>query len=636
METKKFNVKSIGNNVTNIGQIVLSFVCMVCVSSSLIGTFYVFFDIKWGFSAIALTFLFSGFAAYYMTKSEMFVFDSITEFLVFVLMECILFALYVRYAPVLELRQDQGIYMFKALNLVNYGYTYKPLPFMDELISNGIIDNIYTDYGVVQNGTLYSEGVLHSDFFPAGAFIYAIVGKISKQNIFLGQTIIVMLSGALFFFALKKILGEKFNCNISVIYIISFFLTPVLIFFGRSSFSENIALSLILFLINTLGKEKPNMFFLTIGMLSLYSARMDFMLLSIAGIVIITYFSARIGVLYSALLMLVYYIYNSSYSIYSQRIMENDLKILKFAPIMIIIILCVSVLIIRYFFDLIPKLYNSKLIKYIYIAFCVVTLCMMFRDNVGYYIGYNMENMYDQYLMTYVEFVLDLLFLAFPSLLIVGGILTLHEFLGNKNRNMMLNVFILITMTIYMMFIFTVGQAPQLYWFLRRYIYAVLPLATISFITFMSKYDFKINVIVAVYVLLMCLNLNLNSHIGVEYKNLDNDAIVIDDLWNRDGTEIVLYDSELRYGASTMVSYADLQVISIEKEDLEDVCEYIIESGYEQTKIKILSGEQNDNLLELSYWRHGERMGELPDEMHNIQVKMYEYTASEYLDAIRK
>ena len=248
-------------------QYIFGFICMMVFSSGFIGTAFVFLDWHWGWLAIFLTAIFSCAGSVYLKKKEFFKLSNIKEFIsVFVLGMIALF-IYTQYAPTLEVHQDPSVYMYKSLNLVNYGYVYQPMEIYENLIDDGVLQEILNSeghrishngvdvgYAILQNGTSYESGELATDFFAGGSFVYAIMGKIYKPWIFYGQTVIMLVSVGLFYFALKYMLREKWNALYSVPYILSFFLAPVIVFFGRGSFSEPIALAMLLFIICLLGK----------------------------------------------------------------------------------------------------------------------------------------------------------------------------------------------------------------------------------------------------------------------------------------------------------------------------------------------------------------------------------------------
>lgn len=631
------NIKVTGNKINNVllnaGQMLLTYMCMMVLSAAMVGTIFVFFDIKWGWCAFVLTLVETLLLTIYTVKKEIFKFSNIIELLLFCVLELIVLLVYIQYAPTIELRQDPSLYMFKALNLVNYGYTYKPMPFFEELINNGVIENLGSEYAVYQNGTRFIDGNMHTDFFPGGVFVYAMIGKINKKLLFLGQTLIIMVAAALLFFALKKLLGKKYDFKLTSFYVLAFFLSPVIVFFGRGSFSESMSLAMLLFVLIVLADDIPNLNLLMFGFLVLYSSRMDFMIVSIIGVFVLTYYSWKRGLIYSVLLLIVNYIYNDSYFIYSTRIRNDDMKILKYTPVLIVCMFVISCLICCKFAKLIDIIYNSKIIKYVFLAVCILILCFMFRDNIGYYSGYEMATIHEQYLMTYEEFILDLLFLVFPSILIVGGIFVLYDFFGDTSRNKMVNIFIILIITVYLYFLVVSSNSPQLYWFLRRYIYVVLPIATISFVVYLSKFEKKVNWIIATYTLFMGINLFLNSHVGSDYQNLNFDTDKIEKEWEENDVEIVLYDDSIRYKVSPLMVYSNKQVIPVNIDYMDDVCNYLISNDLELDRFRLILSEDVGNSTQriLCYEKQYEAYGKVPDSQYIVTNVMYEYTIEEYM-----
>ncbi len=616
-----------------IAEILFGFICIVTLCSATIGTLFVFFDIKWGWIAIAITMIVASFLTFILVKNEIFKFNSFIELIVFCVLELVIISIYSNYAPSLEIRQDPALYIFKALNLVNYGYVYKPMPLLDQLISDGVLEG-RMGYAGYQNGTQLIDGAMYTDFFPGGTYVYALVGKINKDYIFYGQTIIMMVAAGLFFFALRNLINKEKHSLISALYVFGFFVAPINVFFGRGSFSENISLAMFLFLIIIMSKETPNKLLLAVSFVVLYSARMDFMIIAIIGIFFLMYYDRNLGFVYSAILLAVNYIFNHSYPIYSSRIMAADMKILKYTPFLIVGICVISYVICKYFDKLIDILYNSKIVKLIYCLFCLVVLMCMFRDNIGHEIGYEYATIHGKELMTYSEFILDLLFKVFPGFIVVGGLLALHQFLGNKNGNKMLCIFLILVSMVYMVFFISASNSPQLYWMLRRYMYVVLPLFMISFAYLISQYDTKLNYIVAIMTMIMSVNICLNCYVIADFDGLDKCVKDVTLRWENEDVEIILYESDLKYATSSLLAYSEAQFIPVAVEDVSEVCEYLNEKGIDSSRYRILSAREDESVqkVEMTFKRQGETYGEPPKEGHTTGYLLYEYKAEEYLN----
>ena len=74
--------------------------------------------------------------------------------------------LYMQYSPSLYLAQDPSIYLLKALNLVNYGYCYKPM----HIYSGFIAENIIEPMAEYTNGIYYEMPNVYADFFSGKQF----------------------------------------------------------------------------------------------------------------------------------------------------------------------------------------------------------------------------------------------------------------------------------------------------------------------------------------------------------------------------------------------------------------------------------------------------------------------------------
>lgn len=196
----------------------------------------------------------------------------------------------VNYAPILEISQDPSIYLFKALNLINYGTVWQPFDTFYELQKKGVvfiadyIPAIYesnrlvldvpTDYGAILNHTKLSNNQLRLDFFYGATFLYAYLGEINI-NLLFGAPFIVNVVSMTFLYVLFK---NRLSPVLSLIATLLFFVSPAILWYGRTPFSEPIGLMIFLLLLTLLKTKEitPSFYFLlTILSISFYLSRID-------------------------------------------------------------------------------------------------------------------------------------------------------------------------------------------------------------------------------------------------------------------------------------------------------------------------------------------------------------------------
>ena len=142
------------NYICNILQMAICFFISLVGISPLVGIIYSFFNIAWGNTSIILILFLSVIFTLIMYKNNMFIIRDFKFSIILIILAAFAIIIYGQYSPVLELRQDPSMYLFKAFNLVNDGYTYKSMDLLEKLYSNGLFNiNNLTGYAAIQNGT---------------------------------------------------------------------------------------------------------------------------------------------------------------------------------------------------------------------------------------------------------------------------------------------------------------------------------------------------------------------------------------------------------------------------------------------------------------------------------------------------
>ena len=615
-------------------EIIFGLMVSLMVVSPLVGTFFACLDIYWGWIAVIMTLILSALMEFFFFKLRIFHLEIGMRLLGFLVVMIAGISIYIYYSPVLMIQQDPSLYMMKALNLVNYGHIYKPMPMFSELGALTGIEN-YSDYAALQNGTMYLNGALHVDFYPGGTFFYALIGFFSKSRIFYGQTAVMLVNMGLFFFCVEKIADKAKDTLANVLYTVAFFVAPVIVWFGRGSYSEPVAMAIVLLIALMLLHEKVNLGLLTIAFLMAATVRIDYLLIAIIGVFVLTWFNKKIGLLYTVLAVAEFFVLSKTYWIYSDRIFDNDMPILGYGYLLLIIAYGISfVLTYKGIKEIFFELYNHKSIKIIlFIGFLALT-CLMFWDNLIPEEDYATAVSHGQMLLTYVESIFDLLFMVFPSIMLIGGLLGIYRLIDGRTIPFCGSVFLLFIVVVYSYVFFGAGNSPQLYWLFRRYYNVLLPVAGISFVLLLSSSGKKVNRIIAVSVFLLSLNLYLNSDQTVNYEGLDRSTIEISDYITDQGVETVLYSEKLRYEISPLVSFSEAEYIPYSAGTLTPMLEELEKKGADVNDILIISEQSiaDENVeWKLSYTQMEETYGSVPQETYNKERSLYFYHYSDVL-----
>lgn len=623
------------NIINTIWESIICFFVALIATSPLVGTCFAFFNLYYGLLAIVITILMSLMFAAILYKNSLFHISGRQGMLILIIIVYSV-AIYGQYSPVLELRQDPSMYMFKALNLVNYGYIYKPLDTLAELGVRGLTNaGTYSGYAAIQNGTQFANSVLNLDFYPGATFLYAFIGFFYKPIIFYGQTIIMVLNGILMFIALCSI-AVKNRMYTNVIYTLTFLTAPLIVWFGRGSFCEPVSLSFFLILFCLLSQVKsPNPAIIAlIGLVVTTSitARIDYGLLLLLGVIIITRWNWKAGLIYTAFGITVWIMCSKTYWIYYNRIIL-DMPVLKFIPHMMAIVFLVSALLFKYLEREVLKIIYSRYIKWVYLAGSVLLLLLMFREH--FTVNYETALIHGTDTRTYAEAIWLLLFMVFPFYCLIFGTLGMYQFLDSKRYDISLLFFIFGAFTPYLYLFLRPGNSPMLYWLLRRYYNIIVPMMFISFVVQMDKHwKPKISAFICCFSFVFSVGMLLESEQTVDYKGLDTSVSTVETELKEEEIETIFYTSDMRYVISSLMSYSDMDFVPISYVNIGAFKNYLDENGLQNAVL--LSGPLKKvnpvSEHKIYYSKMGETHGTVPKETYEKEYTIYQYNLSEFVE----
>jgi hypothetical protein len=518
-----------------------------------------------------------------------------------------MFYLYgINYSPILEIRQDPSVYLYKALNIINYGTLEQPLTYLKELIDHNILNvKEYTGYAKILNGTSYNNGILSLDFFQFPSYFYAFIGIIDKNYMFITPFIVNSVSAILLYFIFLNYITK---CR-ALIFSLLFFITPAVLWFGRAPFSEPSALLAILsifFIFEYIKNENSQYIMLFIISIFAFFTRIDLIILLYISIFYITYKNRKIGLLFTIIAILFIYLNALNSEIYMTRISATSIVFMYYyiLPIVFLLGIVMSKIIV------LDKFIKSNVFLIFLLLFFTFLLLFMFRDD--FTTVNEIVYMHGREMRTYNEMNMEKIFLVIPDFIVVIGMLYFPFLI--KNANLKRNSFIIMTplFIVFSYYIYNISNSPQMYWSVRRYLYVLLPLLYISYVLFVSKQSkLSQNILLAMTTFLV-LNQNLRSQVAPEMKGLDNSVKTFISMYPESKYDLILYDKKLRYPISSILSYGKYQFIPIN-----NINEVLDIYSYFKNKKNILYITNNklkipNKKFTIDYTRVGESYIDLP------------------------
>ena len=607
----------------------------------LVGSIGLFAGIRFHYAVWAVILVLAAGFGVLMLKSHLFQIGGVRELAVYGAVFIVSAAIYIHYSPMLELRQDPSVYMFKTMNLLNYGTDYKPMTSFSELLDQGRLSKsdvlndeetrlLVEDYGEIQNGTQYKDGKLYTDFYPGGTFFYAMFGMLLKRWAFFGQTVIMMLSAMILYELLKKFTGKPYDVS-NLFCTAAFLIAPLIVWFGRGSFSEPSAL--LYFLLLTLlffDREHTPVGALMLTILSLYSARIDYVFVMIIAIVLLTQISVKWAAITTAAGVFEIWLFSRVYWIYFNRIVVNDMPLLRYS-IPLLVIGWIAGMVIWKFWKKFPEFYRSDFVTAVLVLMGIALAVLAFRDNVV--TKYQMADIHEKMMRTYVEDVFDLLFLVFPPVIILGGLLGLYKVQRDEEIHYIPGAFLLGTFVAYSYFFISFGNSPQLYWGMRRYYNVLIPALFICFVMILKGMESKTRLIFSAVCLILSANMFFDSEQIVDYKKLDISCADFQTMLDARKIDVVFYEDSCFYDVSSLLSYCHQEFIPISMADLSEAEQWAYEKGYDNYLFLTLCdyGETPDHFV-VRLKKLGENYGKVPVDVYRKKIILHSYRFDSLLE----
>lgn len=618
------------NHVRKITSLGIQFLIWAILLSPLIGTIGSFFNIKWGFLTAALILILTIIIAYQFRDIDIFTIDRLSEWGYLCILTLISVLIYKEYSPSISIQQDQSIYIMKALNLLNHGYTYKPMNMLALLKENGIVDiaNNLNNYGILENGNTLVGNKLYTDFYAGGAYFYALCGLIKRNYIFYGQTLITIANTWLMYFTVKKVLSDKRGIT-SILYTLTFFVSPICVWFGRSSSTETMALFLFLLIFLLLLSENlTSNHWMIIPFTVVLIGRIDYFLITIIGIFILTYRNRLVGALTVVSASTFAIICSKVFWIYYDRIKIRDMKLVKYQIPLFIGVFFLTIIIRKLNENLIEKIYNSVFVKVGLLVWGILITLMMFRDSFTSEEKWGRFTEFGLNIRSYEELIMDHLFLVFPGFVLIIGLVGAYKLI-KSNMNFMAGIYLIGLVVIYSYFVYKSGNAPQMYFLLRRYYNVFIPGLLILFAIVMNELSEKTKVLIAFCAFIMSANLLGNSMQQVEYATLEQSVRHFVYTYDEDEISTIFYNHNDKYDISPIVAYGNYDVVPLQ--DLAELDSVINNNKYYDANSSLyistepLAGVNEYQNINLNYYRMGENYEELPKEYYYIEVNLYVY-----------
>lgn len=623
-------------NITDISNAVFTFLLFMLVTASLVGSVFVFFDIYYGKAGVSVTVILSFILTCLIMKKSFKWFDNEWILMNILFLIAYTLLLYLEISPVAELRQDPAVYMFKALNLINHGRTYMLMDNLKALIDGNLIDiaSMADQYGRIQNGTKYVNGVMNTDFYGGGSFIYAIMGKIYKPMVFYGPTVIMVVNSILLFLLLSNF--RKTDNISNTLFVMAFITTPLIVWFGRGPFSEPLALMFFLLLMYLITKNEYltgcELFIFIVALTASMAVRIDYALVFIIGLFAVSLNNTKYALFALIGGIVVWYMLMYTYPTYYSRIMHNDMPVLKYAPLYALIVFIMGIVIVKAgMMKYICAVTDSKAAKCALLFYSVVMLSLYFREYISqgnYEIIFHMG----KEMRSYSEAIWYALHNVFPFFISILGFLFLYKFLDRKHYSIGMIIFTLGIFMPYSGLFIDASNSPQLYWMSRRFYNILLPVLFISFAVSLSnmlprKLLYYVSIFSFTYSALMFV---FSGQIP-DYEGLNTSLKEINDNLKQEKVELILYDKKNRYVVSSIIAYSGIEGFSVTQDDMKKIADKIKDKktvflSERKIAVPVVS---NYNII---YRKLGETYKHAPKTVYNRHYKLYSYDFEQYYE----
>lgn len=627
----KIKLTNINNFLSPILIILFSFLLWITLNTLLVGSIWIYLDLLWNNYTISTIITISIITAFF-TK-DLIAINFTSPYISFAILLISIIAYYffgASYAPILELRQDPSIYLFKALNLVNYGTPSQPVTSLAELNEACILS--LDGFNVIFNSTILKENRLDLDFFYGTTLLYAFLGTLSMNCFFYAPFIISLLIG----YYLLGILNQQLNLLYSLIGVILFFFTPAVLWYGKTPFSEPLALMLFLVATYLLSKKVNNFYYYLILILlaiSLYLVRIDMIICLFVVTFIVATNNWKTGIIATIVSYMFFVISQDNYY-YFDRMSDNTV-LLSMVPLLLVSSYCLGLL--NAYFEIFKKIIRSNFFIGILMLLMLALIFLSFRDNLDLPFQFNYSH--GAWQRTYNELNMEKLFLVLPDFMVIGGFISLPLIIYKKKLNKNQILFLLPLLLFCSYFLYNIHNSPQLYWSIRRYLYVIVPVIYISFLYFISTVKPFTQKVMLFIVSIMIINQSLNANIFPEMEGLDKTAqTLLKKLPNTPNT-LILYHRYLRYPISSVVSLGKFDFAPVyDLDDVQIIKDYYKKKDKEKNIIYIsykieerIIGSMEDMTLE--YIRVGENYFELPTTVQNVNHRFFIYNVDQILDS---
>lgn len=627
----KIKLTNINNFLSPILIILFSFLLWITLNTLLVGSIWIYLDLLWNNYTISTIIIISIITAFF-TK-DLIAINFTSPYISFAILLISIIAYYffgASYAPILELRQDPSVYLFKALNLVNYGTPSQPVTSLAELNEACILS--LDGFNVIFNSTILKENRLDLDFFYGTTLLYAFLGTLSMNCFFYAPFIISLLIG----YYLLGILNQQLNLLYSLIGVILFFFTPAVLWYGKTPFSEPLALMLFLVATYLLSKKVNNFysyFILILLAISLYLVRIDMIICLFVVTFIVSTNNWKTGLIVAIVSYMFFVISQDNYY-YFDRMSDNTV-LLSMVPLLLVSSYCLGLL--NAYFEISKKIIRSNFFIGILTPLMLALIFLSFRDNLD--LPFQLNYSHGAWQRTYNELNMEKLFLILPEFIVIGGFISLPIIIYKKivNKNQILFLLPLFLFCSY--FLYHIHNSPQLYWSIRRYLYVIIPVLYISFLYLTSIIKPFTRRIVFFMMSIMVINQSLNAKIFPEMQGLDKTAQAFLEQLPDSPNTLILYHRFLKYPISSVVSLGKFDFAPVyDLDDVQIIKEYYKQKNEEKDIVYIsykieerIVGKMED--VKIEYTRVGENYLELPTSIQNVNHRFFVYNIDSVKDS---